>query len=124
MPYELRKLDLVGARDEHEIVIETVKTVVLVKGCFLHGCPQHKRDTKSVSKWWAKRIAGAQAKDATSAQAWESEGFTVAEYWEHENPEDAARHIRELVDAAISSAAGVLSSFATGSTAGEQLSVG
>lgn len=108
VPHGLRKLDVAGARDEHEIVIECVKTVVLVKGCFLHSCALHKRDTKSVSKWWAERIAVAQGMDATSAQAWESEGFTVAEYWEHENPEDAARHIRELVDASITTAATVL----------------
>lgn len=108
--HELRRLDVEGGRKEHEIVIESVKTVVLVKGCFLHGCPLHKRDTKSVSKWWAERIASAQTMDAISAQAWESAGFVVAEYWEHENPDDSARHIRELVDVALSSAADVLAS--------------
>lgn len=115
--HELRRLDVAGGRDEHEIVIDSAKTVVLVKGCFLHGCPIHKRDTKSVSKWWAERIAVAQAMDAVSAQAWESEGFTVAEYWEHENPEDAARHIGELIDAAFSTAAELLTSSPDLSTA-------
>lgn len=117
VPHELRRLELDGARDEHEIVIEGVKTVVLVKGCFLHGCALHKRDTKSVSKWWAERIAVAQAMDAISAHAWESQGFTVAEYWEHENPEDAARHVRELVDAAIANAADLLTSVVNEGTA-------
>lgn len=93
----------VGARPDPafrrtgDLVIESVKIVILVNGCFWHGCPKHSRPTKSNTKWWGDKIKKNQERDAETIQHWEDLGWEVIVFWEHEHPEDVARHIQEVV---------------------------
>lgn len=110
--FELRSIESPNGRQGREIVLEQAKTVVLVKTCFLHACPLHSRETKSMNFWWAERIGLNRQRDLVSTYLWEKAGYTVAEYWEHENPFDSARHLSELADATIQVAAGAIAASA------------
>lgn len=88
-----------AARVNKEIVIEDSRVVVIVSGCFLHGCEKHSRLTKSRTKWWAEKIQINQARDAASRNLWKAEGYEVVEFWEHEDPEDSRRHVQEVIEA-------------------------
>jgi len=93
-----------NARPNKEIVIEESRIVVMVSGCFLHGCEKHSRLTKSSTKWWADKIRVNRERDDASRSAWKTDGYEVIEFWEHEDPEDSRRHVQEVMDALKSAA--------------------
>lgn len=99
--FALRAREEEAARPNREIVIEGAGVVVLVSGCFLHGCETHSRKTKSSTKWWAEKIRQNQERDAESCRLWRAEGWEVVELWEHEDPADSVRHIREVMAASV-----------------------
>jgi DNA mismatch endonuclease Vsr len=105
--FTLKARDEEKARPNKEIVIESAGVVVLVSGCFLHGCEKHSRETKSSTKWWAEKIKQNQARDAESRRIWRAEGWEVVELWEHEDPKDSVRHIREVMTASVGAAMSV-----------------
>jgi DNA (cytosine-5)-methyltransferase 1 len=80
-----------------DLVIEDIKVVVMVNGCFWHGCPKHSRPTKSHTKWWGDKIARNKGRDVETVRLWEEAGWKVVIFWEHEDPEDVARHLEEVV---------------------------
>lgn len=87
-----------GAPRVGDILLEVGKIAVLVNSCFWNGCEKHTKLTKSRTKWWAKKIQENQARDRKTQSYWEHRGWDVAVFWEHENPEDIVRHVRELLD--------------------------
>jgi len=88
-----------GAPRVGDIVLDAAKIVAMVKSCFLSGCEEHAKETKSRIKWWARKIAENQMRDKQTQEFWEAKGWDVAVFWEHENPEDIVRHVRELLAA-------------------------
>lgn len=102
--FTLKSRDEESARPNKEIVIESAGVVVLVSGCFLHGCEKHSRETKSSTKWWVEKIRQNQSRNAQSRRLWRSEGWEVVELWEHEDPKDSIRHIREVMTATANAA--------------------
>jgi DNA (cytosine-5)-methyltransferase 1 len=82
-----------------DLVIEEQKIVVMVNGCFWHGCPKHSRPTKSHTKWWSDKIKRNQERDVETVQHWQDLGWEVIVFWEHEDPEDVARHVEEVLAA-------------------------
>ncbi|MBG6055294.1 DNA (cytosine-5)-methyltransferase 1 [Salinibacterium sp. CAN_S4] len=99
VPFTLSARTEETARLNKEILIEDAKVVVLVSGCFLHGCEKHSRSTKSSTKWWADKIHGNVQRDAVSRELWRTEGWEIVEFWEHEDPQDCIRHIHEVIAA-------------------------
>ncbi|MET4782415.1 DNA (cytosine-5-)-methyltransferase [Glaciihabitans sp. UYNi722] len=97
--YVLKERPEKSARPNKEIVIVDSRIVVMVSGCFLHGCEKHSRLTKSSTKWWADKIKLNRARDDASRAAWKAEGYEVVEFWEHEDPEDSRRHVQEVIEA-------------------------
>jgi DNA (cytosine-5)-methyltransferase 1 len=84
-----------GAPRDGDILFEDLLIVAMVSSCFWHGCPEHTVATKSRTKWWAGRIAANQRRDAEVKSFWERKGWSVAEFWEHERPDDVVRHVEE-----------------------------
>lgn len=87
-----------SAPREGDILFETAQIVAMVNSCFWNGCKDHSKKTKSRTKWWAGNIAKNQLRDAKTKDYWESQGWDVAIFWEHEHPEDIVRHIVELIE--------------------------
>lgn len=86
-----------GAPREGDVLLPAAKFAVLVNSCFWNGCEEHTKHTKSRTKWWASQIQENQKRDRNTQEYWEAEGWDVLVYWEHENPEDIVRHIREAL---------------------------
>jgi len=87
-----------GAPRDGDILIEDMRIVVMVNSCFWNGCEDHAKKTKSRMTWWASNIAANQERDLQTRVFWERQGWDVAIFWEHEHPEDVARHVVELVE--------------------------
>lgn len=75
-----------------DIVFTRHRVVVLIDGCFWHGCPEHFVIPKTRTDWWVGKIEGNKTRDRETTQAWRDAGWTVLRFWEHE-PVD------EVVDA-------------------------
>lgn len=88
-----------GAPRVGDILLEAAKIAVMVNSCFMNGCEKHASQTKSRTFWWASKIAENQKSDQRTRAFWEAKGWDVATFWEHENPEDIVRHVRELLSA-------------------------
>ncbi|MCU1325403.1 MAG: Fis family transcriptional regulator [Bryobacterales bacterium] len=80
-----------------DIVFLRAKVVVMVDGCFWHGCPQHYRPARRNSVFWDQKIAGNIARDVETSRELLARGWLVVRVWEHEEPRDAARNIADLV---------------------------
>ena len=93
----------VGVRVEPEvrrtvdIAFTKLKLAVLVDGCFWHGCPIHGRPVKTNTDFWAAKIAANRARDADTDTALRLRGWTVLRFWEHDDPEESATKVAELV---------------------------
>jgi len=82
-----------------DIVFLSAKVVVMVDGCFWHGCPQHYRPARQRSEFWAQKIAGNMARDIQTSSQLEAKGLMVIRVWEHEEPTVAAQRIAQAVAA-------------------------
>ena len=69
-----------------DIVLKGEKSALFVQGCFIYGCPQHNRNTKSQSVWWAGDIARRKRRREAEVRALEDAGWLVEVAWEHEAP--------------------------------------
>ena len=98
---QLSRVELVsreesGTRRE-DVALPDEEIVIFVNGCFLHGCPEHMRTTKSMSFWWAPRIQNQREIDDRTRDLWERDGWTVIEAWEHQHPDEIARLVADTV---------------------------
>jgi DNA (cytosine-5)-methyltransferase 1 len=91
--YRINEKPLEGLRRTADIVFTSRRLAVFVDGCFWHGCPEHARDTKSNTKWWAKKISANKERDVDTTLQLEGAGWTVMRIWEHEDPVDAAERV-------------------------------
>lgn len=78
------------------LLLPKFKLAIYCDGCFMYGCPEHSRGTKSSTKWWAEEIATAQARTAAAEGQLQGAGWTVVRVWEHEPPEEAAARIVDI----------------------------
>lgn len=96
---------IIDLRRTADIVFPGARIAVFADGCFWHGCPEHSRDTKSNTKWWADKIAANRERDEDTTKRLTSAGWTVIRVWEHEEPGAAADRIASHVLASRRAAA-------------------
>lgn len=94
--FELHRRSEPSTRQIDDIVLTQSRVAVFVNGCFWHGCEKHARNTKSGTFWWGPKIEENQKRDRETKRLWLIDGWEVVEIWEHEDPDDAARHIEEV----------------------------
>ncbi|GAP52656.1 very short patch repair endonuclease [Streptomyces azureus] len=82
-----------------DVVFPKVRVAVFVDGCFWHGCPDHHRPAKKRGEFWQEKIKGNRERDAATNIALREAGWTVVRVWEHEDVNEAAERIRQLVRA-------------------------
>lgn len=60
--------------------------LVLVHGCFWHGCPEHFRPpaVSRIGFDWSRKIERTRKRDAEAAEAYRALGFVVVVVWEHD----------------------------------------
>lgn len=80
-----------------EIVVDVAlpesRIGVFVQGCFIYGCAEHSRGTKSQGVWWKKEIDRRIAARASETAVLRDAGWTVHVVWEHEDPAVASARI-------------------------------
>jgi DNA (cytosine-5)-methyltransferase 1 len=76
-----------------DIALPARKTVVFVNGCFIYGCEQHSRGTKSQDVWWKKDIDRRVEARTAQVEALRRAGWLVHVVWEHEDPAVASQRV-------------------------------
>ena len=79
--YRLHRANLPGKPD---IVYAGRKLAIFVHGCFWHGhdCVRGSRVPKRNREYWTAKVARNRARDASSRQALEGQGWKVLVLWE------------------------------------------
>jgi DNA mismatch endonuclease, patch repair protein len=80
-----------------DLVFTRARVVVLVDGCFWHGCPEHYTIAKTNAEYWAGKLQENQVRDRETDRLFTEAGWQVIRVWEHEDPELAAQRISVVV---------------------------
>lgn len=80
-------------RRRMDIVFSKARLVVLVDGCFWHGCPRHGTTARANAGFWTSKTKTNQTRDRDTDERLSRSGWTVLRVWEHENPADAADRV-------------------------------
>jgi DNA mismatch endonuclease (patch repair protein) len=88
--------ELRGAAD---IVFTAARVAVYVDGCFWHMCPEHSTMPANNAAWWKTKLEGNRTRDRRTDEVLARHGWKSVRIWEHEEPEEAAERIDELVRA-------------------------
>ncbi len=83
-----------------DLVLRGTKTLVMVQGCFWHGCPRHYIAPKSNSRFWKKKIVANRERDRWQAAILSAMGWQVVVLWEHALRTDPARAVERLITTA------------------------
>src|SRR5579871_6964702 len=98
--YRVHAAPLPSLRRRADIVFGPARVAVFVDGCFWHGCPEHGRRRHDVNGWyWPDKIARNQRRDADTDRQLAAAGWLVVRVWEHEDHDEVAARIADLVRA-------------------------
>lgn len=86
-----------GGRSRADIVFKRPRVAVYIDGCFWHGCPEHATWPKNNAKFWREKIEANRARDRRVAERLTAAGWMVLRFWEHEDPEEVANTIQQVV---------------------------
>lgn len=84
-------------RRRMDIVFTRARLVVLVDGCFWHGCPEHASTAKANADFWAAKIHANQRRDTDTDQRLTAAGWTVVRIWEHVPISEAADRVQRML---------------------------
>ena len=76
-----------------DFVLPDRRSVILVHGCFWHGCPRHYKVPKSRVRYWAAKVAGNVARDRRQTRALREANWEVVVVWSHSLRADPEREI-------------------------------
>ena len=84
-------------RREADVVFPRLRVAVFVDGCFWHGCPDHGTKPRRNAEYWETKIARNRARDVDTDTRLKAAGWTTVRIWEHEEPDEAANRIEQLI---------------------------
>jgi len=76
-----------------DFVLPGRHAVILVHGCFWHGCRAHYKAPKSSVRYWTDKIAGNMARDRRQIRALKEADWRVFVVWSHSLRGDPQREI-------------------------------
>ncbi|MHC5902758.1 very short patch repair endonuclease [Streptomyces sp. S6] len=100
--YRVGVRPLADLRRTADVVFPKAKVAVFMDGCFWHGCPDHYRPAKKGGQKWQDKIQGNRDRDAATNIVLQEAGWIVVRVWEHEDIEEAADRVGDIVAAALS----------------------
>ncbi|GAB3678774.1 very short patch repair endonuclease [Angustibacter aerolatus] len=80
-----------------DLVFTRWRLVVLVDGCFWHGCPVHGTMPKANREWWTWKLANNARRDADTDARLTELGWTVLRLWEHVPAGEAADAVEQAL---------------------------
>ncbi|MDX8031025.1 very short patch repair endonuclease [Lentzea sp. BCCO 10_0856] len=97
--YRVCARPLPDVRRTVDVVFRPAKVAVELRGCFWHGCPAHYRAPKSNDNYWAEKVRRNVARDHDTARRLQEAGWLLEVVWEHEDSEQSALRIADIVHA-------------------------
>jgi DNA mismatch endonuclease (patch repair protein) len=97
--YRVNRRPIPALRRTGDVVFGAARVVVMVDGCFWHGCSRHMRPSSRNRVFWANKIAENQRRDRETDRELTEAGWTVIRIWEHEDPSSAAARVAAVVSA-------------------------
>lgn len=67
--------------------------MVEVRGCFWHGCREHRPPPKANQAWWVAKLERNVRRDAKTQDLLESAGWRLVVVWEHDDVTKAADRV-------------------------------
>ncbi len=95
--YRVDAPPLPGLRRRADIVFLGARVAVFCDGCYWHGCPEHYRPSRANSDFWSSKIDGNRARDRDTDDRLSDAGWVSIRVWEHEDPNEAADRIADVV---------------------------
>ncbi len=92
-----RPVRLKGRVMRPDFVFPDARLVVLVHGCFWHGCPIHGTRPKSRRSYWLPKLDANKARDRRNERALRKQGWKVVQIWEHSIKHDVDRCIDRIL---------------------------
>lgn len=93
-----------GTRCRADLFFEGSGVVVLVDGCYWHGCPIHGTSPKANAAWWWEKLAANRKRDEATERRLHELGWVVLRFWEHDDPGRSALGVAAVVAAREASA--------------------
>ena len=85
-------------RRRADLAFTKVRVAVFIDGCFWHGCSEHGTWPKANAQFWRDKIETNRRRDLDTNERLELDGWKVIRIWEHEDPDQAANRVAELVE--------------------------
>lgn len=95
--YRVNTKPLPEVRRRADVVFPRARVAVFIDGCFWHGCRDHYRPATKNAEFWREKIESNQARDTETNMRLEAAGWTVIRIWEHDDFEQAAERVDQLV---------------------------
>ncbi|MBX9387560.1 very short patch repair endonuclease [Streptomonospora nanhaiensis] len=95
--YRVSARPLPKVRRTADMVFTRVKVAVFLDGCFWHGCPEHHTVAATNAGFWAEKVRRTRERDSETDRLLREAGWLPVRVWEHEDPEEAAHRVAELV---------------------------
>jgi DNA mismatch endonuclease, patch repair protein len=80
-----------------DVALPDRRTVILVHGCFWHGCRLHYQAPKSRVEFWTRKVAVNRARDRRQVRALRRAKWRVLVVWEHSLRADPERMLSHLL---------------------------
>lgn len=90
---------LTGTKSRADLLFGASGVVVLVDGCFWHGCPTHGTSPSANADWWRAKLDTNRIRDRNTERRLHRDGWVVLRFWEHDDPTQVAQQIAETVGA-------------------------
>jgi len=96
-----------GTRARADLLFEHARVVVLVDGCYWHGCPTHGTAPKANAEWWRQKLASNRRRDELADRNFHDLGWLVLRFWEHDDPLVAAMKVAAVVKEQVAARQGI-----------------
>jgi len=84
-------------RRTSDIVFTGARVVIDVRSCFWHNCPVHGKVPSSNTDWWRAKLQRTMERDADTEARLAAAGWLVVIVWEHDDLQQSAESIANLV---------------------------
>jgi len=80
-----------------DVALARHRLAIFVDGCFWHCCPEHGTRPRSNTEYWRPKLERNRQRDAATNGLLQEAGWQVVRVWEHQDAEEAADLIDQLI---------------------------